>query len=63
MFDGDSYNDFELPDLRQYTLSEADRQFDSVLTPIEFNNQWKLTAEEAEDLVKVKLFEVENDLI
>ncbi|RUS69140.1 hypothetical protein EGW08_023098 [Elysia chlorotica] len=52
VFDGDGYNDFQLPDFSQYEMKMADGDSGD-LAPTEFNNKWKINATQAEDYTQV----------
>ncbi|GFS24196.1 von Willebrand factor D and EGF domain-containing protein [Elysia marginata] len=52
VFDGDGYNDFQLPDFSQYKMKVSDGS-EGELAPTDFNNQWKLTKSQADDYTQV----------
>ncbi|XP_005089671.3 uncharacterized protein LOC101851458 [Aplysia californica] len=52
VFDGDGYNDFEMPDFSQYSLSDAENE-DGVLSPVNFTSKWRRTSSQVENLVDI----------
>ncbi|KAK3754951.1 hypothetical protein RRG08_004071 [Elysia crispata] len=52
VYDGDGYNDFQLPDFSQYEMKKVDGDSGD-LVPNDFNKQWKITKAQADDYNQV----------
>ncbi|RUS84262.1 hypothetical protein EGW08_007955 [Elysia chlorotica] len=52
VYDGDGYNDFQLPDFSQYQIQKTDGE-PGELVPNDFNNKWKITKAQADDYNQV----------